>query len=92
MTIGEEGTFPKAPFPTHLRSMKWKRLTSASKSMTLKGRLGRNRRRKERANLRTTAKGAHVDGLNELQIDCTMRGIQGSVKERNELRTKNGGR
>ena len=36
-TIGKSSgrvrTFPKAPFPTHLRRTKWKRLTSPSKSI-----------------------------------------------------------
>ncbi len=33
--------------------------------------------REERANLRMTAKGAHEDGLNELQIDCARGKIDG---------------
>jgi hypothetical protein len=45
----------------------------------------------ERANLRTTAKGAHVGRLNGLQIDCGTREIQGRVKERKERRTKRAG-
>jgi hypothetical protein len=54
-------TFPKAPFPTHLRRIKWNRLTSASKSMTYERMiLERNAWKDGReANLRTTADGAH---------------------------------
>jgi len=56
-------TFPKAPFPTHLRRMKWKRLTSASKSMTYERMILERNAWKEgrKANLRTTAEGAHGD-------------------------------
>lgn len=50
----------------------------------MKGRLGGNKGEKERANLRTTAKGAHEGELNGLQIDCGTRKIQGRVKDRNE--------
>jgi len=60
---GKRETFPNAPFPTHLRRIKWKRLTSASKSMTCEKNIRRWNawRGGKRANLRTTAHSTHGD-------------------------------
>jgi hypothetical protein len=60
--------------------------------MTFEGKIRTELRKKgERTNLRTTAKGAHVSELNGLQIDCATREIQGRDEDRNERRTKRAG-
>lgn len=82
-------TFPKAPFPTHLRSMKWKRLTSASKSMTYERTIwGRNVRKEGReANLGTTAEGAHGD---RLKIGYRLIGPEGERERREKRKSEKG--
>ena len=83
-------TFPKAPFPTHLRRMKWKRLTSASKSMTYERMIRKRNPRKEgrEANLGTTAEGAHGD---RLKIGYRLVGPEGKREGRGKRKSEKRG-